>query len=791
MARVARQPDLRLLAPALVAWAITAATLQLTAGTRLLMSGAAGLGVVLLVLARSRWPARGRVGSALASSLAQLGLAFTALALLASGGHSLAREAGPVPALARQQAAVAVRATITSDPIVKHQPGRDSETVLLRMTVHRVLGRGARADVSTPVVVRADGRWTHVRWHEQVTASGRLGPVDPGDSAVASFRATGPPTRAAPAGGTAQGAERVRSSLRIAVTPLPADARGLLPALVIGDTSRTPDDLTEAMLATGMTHLSAVSGSNVAVVLAFALGVTRLLGLRRVLRPAFALIVLIGFVFLARPEPSVVRAAVMGGIGLMGLSQSRRAAGLPVLGGAIVMLLVFDPWLSRSFGFALSTLATLGLLLFVRPWGNAIGARLPKRIRSWGPALAIPVAAQAMCAPVIVLLQGSVSVVAIGANLMAAPLVAPATIAGVGAALVAVISTRLATLVSWVGALPTIGIAKVARAFAEVPGGTMPWPDGGRGAVLLAALTILVILTGRWLFHQVRAHPAIAFAAALLSLAAAAPTSLVLWPPDGWQLVSCDVGQGDAHVLATTPGHAVLVDTGPDPALVTGCLHRLDVHTLDAVILTHFHADHVDGLPGVLEGREVREVFITPIREPDYEAVHVARWAQARGIPVHEVQAGDYLRFPGITADVWWPARRIDAGSVPNNASVVLNVHVGRLHALLLGDVEREAGHQMLLALHRDPVMAREAASLDVVKTPHHGSANFDEQFMKEVRAPVGIISVGLGNDYGHPTQKHLDMLRRDGYATYRTDQRGDVAVIDRAGREEVTWRKR
>ena len=100
------------------------------------------------------------------------------------------------------------------------------------------------------------------------------------------------------------------------------------------------------------------------------LGLCVLVGVPRRLRPLLALLALAGFVVLARPEPSVVRAAAMGAIGLIGLSRSRRSAGLPVLGAAIVVVLVLDPWLARSFGFALSSLATLGLLLFTRPVGR-------------------------------------------------------------------------------------------------------------------------------------------------------------------------------------------------------------------------------------------------------------------------------------------------------------------------------------------------------------------------------------------------------------------------------------
>lgn len=532
-------------------------------------------------------------------------------------------------------------------------------------------------------------------------------------------------------------------------------------------------------------------GSNVAIVLAFALGAAGLLGVGRRWRPLVAGLALTGFVVLARPEPSVVRAATMGAIGLIGLSRSRRAAGIPVLSSAVLVLLVADPWLSRSYGFALSTLATLGLLVFTRSWGRAIGRRLPRRIRSWGPAIAIPVAAQAMCAPVVVLLQGSVSVVGVFANLLAAPLVAPATVTGVAAALVAPWWPWGATVLCWLGALPTQGIAWVARTCATIPGGTLPWPDGAPGAVLLAAVTALVIASGRWWTHMARSRPVAMLSAALLVLAAAAPTSSATWPAEGWRFVACDVGQGDGLVLATTPGHAVLVDAGPDRAAIDACLRRLDVEVLDSVVLTHFHADHVDGLPGAIAGREVREVLATPVRDPDHQWKEVQSWTRARGIPLREVAAGDHLAWPGVTAQVWWPQRRISSGSVPNNASVVLAVRSGPVDLLLLGDVEREAAHAVLLALRRDPQWQAQAGEFDVVKVAHHGSGNLDEELMAVVAAPVAVISVGKDNDYGHPSRKVLEVLRRNGSAVFRTDQRGDVAVVADDGAVGVTWRRR
>lgn len=778
--------DLRLLVPCLAAWAIGARALAWPGETRAAGAATATLLLAVLVAAGVRY--RGRHARVSwrrdGPGVLALTLVATALVLAASAAHESTRRVGPVDELVTEGAMVRGEAVVLTEPIVR--AGRASgdegepppQQVLLRVRMESVTARGETTGVSAPLFVRADEEWTDIGWHDRITLSGKLSPVDPADPEVGALSPRGPPAPVGERSVVRRAAEYLRTGMREAVDPLPTDARALVPALVIGDTSMTPQELTDDMLVTGMSHLSAVSGSNVAVVLAAIVGACRVSGCPRRWRPWLAGAGLAFFVVLARPEPSVIRAAAMGAIGLLGMAGSRRGAGTPALCTAVLVLLTVDPWLARSYGFVLSTLATLGLLLFVRPWSAAINAHLPRALHVVGPAVAIPLAAQLVCGPVIVLLQGNVSLIAVVANLVAAPFVAPATVLGVSAALVAVVSTTLATVVGWCAAPFALAIAWTARISADVPGGTLPWPDGAPGALLLTAVTTLAVLGGPWAVRRSRASPALALGLVVVLTAGSVPSRIFAWPPPDWRVVACDVGQGDGLVLASGPGRAVLVDVGPEDGGVDGCLRRLDVRTLDAVVLTHFHDDHIGDLAAAVDGREVGQILVTPVADPEWAAKQVTEIAADRSIPVRTVTAGDRFELGAVTATAWWPARAVTGGSAANNASIVLHVRTGEVTALLLADIEQEAGRALRLALRRDPAMAAAAADLDVVKMPHHGSSNLDEDFMDAVAAPVALISVGAENTYGHPTPTALAWAHRHSERVLRTDEHGDVAVL-------------
>ena len=511
-----------------------------------------------------------------------------------------------------------------------------------------------------------------------------------------------------------------------------------------------------------------------AIVVGFVLLGGRWLGARGRWLPVLGVLATAGFVVLARPQPSVLRAAVMGGVALLAMATGRRRTSLAALGAAVLVLVLIDPWLARSYGFVLSTLATAGLVVLAPGWAAALRSRgLPGGIAA---AVAVPLAAQAVCGPVIAMLAGRVSLVAVLANLLAAPAVAPATVLGVLATVVSVASGRVASLVAEAAALPAWWIVTVAEHCAAAPMSSVSWSTSVTAAVVLAVLTVALGAAVR----RVSRRPRVALGAAvLLIVGLAVPASSPGWPPRGWLLVACDVGQGDGLVLSAGAAGAVVVDAGPDPRLMDRCLRRLGVHRVVMVVLSHFHADHVEGLPGVLRGRRVGEIVVGPYGEPAAERGRVLRWATAARVPVRLVTIGERVRVGPLTWRVLWPRRIIEGeGSTPNNASIVMLVRSAGVRLLLCGDIEPAAQRALLASWVPGPV--------DVLKVAHHGSAYQAPELLAAVRPRVAVISVGAGNDYGHPAPATLQALRRSGALVRRTDLDGTVAVVGPAARLRV-----
>lgn len=792
--------DLRLVPPALAVWAAAASTLGLPGGWVAAVAVACLVPAVVLLVAASRTSREGR--SAGRSRVVAAGgavLLCAAAGAAVAGFHGADVRRGPVPGLAEEYARIDADVRVTSDPRTTRpavRGNRSAPALLLIdaevMEVRRPNGTGTR--VRTPVLLmvaagdhRAD--WQKLLPSTRLRLGGRLSPpAHEGERLAAVLRVddggapriTGPPTWIQRAAG------ELRAGLREATDDLDADARALLPGLVVGDTSRVPSDLHDAFKATDLTHLLSVSGANLSILLFLLVGppgsassaerrgLAPLLGLSLRGTAVIGGVLTLAFIVVCRPEPSVLRAAACGLITLLAIGTGRRRSLIPALAAAVVLLVLHDPWLARSYGFLLSVLATGALLTLAPRWSVALRARrVPGRLAE---VLAAAAAAQAVCAPVVVVLASRVSLVAVPCNLLAEFAVAPATVLGFAALAVAPVAPPVAELLAGIASWPVGWIATVARTGADLPGAEAQWPGGWSGAALLAGLTVSAVL----LAPRLARRPWIcAVAGLLLVLAVLRPVPLTRvmtgWPPPNWAFALCDVGQGDAMVLMAGEGAGVVVDAGPDPRAVDRCLRDLAVTRVPLVVLTHFHADHVRGLPGVLRGRAVGAIQTTSLEEPPEQAAFVRRTAAAARVPTLRAVAGEHRRAGPVDWRVLWPRQGPErAGAVlrePNDSSVTLRVRAaGGLTLLLLGDLEPLAQRELL--------RGREASGpVDVLKVAHHGSAFQDAGLLHSVRPRLALISCGADNPYGHPSARTVGALRAAGARVLRTDTDGPIAV--------------
>jgi len=546
-----------------------------------------------------------------------------------------------------------------------------------------------------------------------------------------------------------EASERVRGGIRSSVAHHGGPAAALVPALVAGDVNAVDDGMRDDFRRTGLTHLTAVSGSNLTIVLGALLLSVRAVGLRHLTLPA-ALLAVVAFVLVARPEPSVQRAAVMGAVAVIGLGWGVRD-GLRAVCWAVLGLLLLDPWMSRAAGFILSVCATVGIVLL----GPVLTARLRRWMPSWAAmAIAVPLSAHLACLPVVTMLSSEISLAAVLTNVAAAPAVAPATVLGLSAGLTCLVFEPLGRLLGSAAVGAAWWIVEVGRVTAAWDGAAIGWRHPWWILLLLLpfAIPAVVLLAGR---------PVLALGLCLGLLVGMIRPPQPGWPPDGLVMVACDVGQGDASVVPAGPGEAIVVDVGESAAPVDRCLRRLGVDRIRVLVLSHADADHVDGWRGAVRDRRVDEVMVGPSGGPNVP-----------GARRSEPTPGDRTRVGDVEIETLWPEPN-QPHADRNDVSLVQRITVNGTSVLFTGDLGEDAQRRLL---------SRGDVSADVVKVSHHGSADQFAELYQATGAQVATISAGEDNDYGHPTRTALSMLRAAGMRIGRTDLHGDVAVVRDGG---------
>jgi competence protein ComEC len=253
-------------------------------------------------------------------------------------------------------------------------------------------------------------------------------------------------------------------------------------------------------------------------------------------------------------------------------------------------------------------------------------------------------------------------------------------------------------------------------------------------------------------------------------------TSFFAWPGSGWQVANCDVGQGDGLVVNLDGGNAIVVDVGPEPEKMDQCLKKLGIKAIPLLILTHFHSDHVGGISKVLQNRKISQVWISNLAQP--EAAYQSTIKELSGIDIKVVQQGEKYLLPKFATQVLvlWPKSQLGQmpslpgdGSEVNNSSVSVIIKTKSLSIFAGGDIEPAAQELITNSGYLSKV--------DVLKVSHHGSAYQYLPMLDKLDPKVALISVGLGNSYGHPDQQFIAELVARRIQVWRTDKSGGISV--------------
>ena len=541
------------------------------------------------------------------------------------------------------------------------------------------------------------------------------------------------------------------------------ERRAVLTGIVLGEDDGIAQSLRDDFRASGLTHLLAVSGQNVAITAVSVVWLARIAGIGRLVGEGLAIVVVLAYALAVGWQPSVVRAAVAGILASLGWITARPRDRWHAMAVGALVLLAWTPSAALEPGFQLSFAAVAAIFVVVpRVAGVPDAYPMPRGL--WD-VLVVAVACGLVTAPIVWLHFGAVALWTVPANVVAEPAMPPLIALSLASAAVEPVLPDAATALAWLAGGCAAWIALVARVVSD-------WPSAQiRSPVALAAILVLAaaMLFVRRLPRYRRRTAVVGLVSVVLTTAAGACAlrPAPSWvPPQGLRVTFLDVGQGDSALLEV-PGGAVLVDEGPPEADVAGQLHAMGIRSLAAIVLTHPQRDHIGGAAAVLDGLRVGEVEDPGIEAPsaDHDAAMAA--ARRRHVPVEIVHEGDTFRIGRLRLRILWPDEPGLPSEDPNQHAIVALASYGATDVLLTADAESDVTGRLRIP----PV--------EVLKVAHHGSEDPGlPDLLRTLRPRIAVISVGEGNDYGHPRPETLAALRAFvGLQTLRTDLNGRIIV--------------
>ena len=572
---------------------------------------------------------------------------------------------------------------------------------------------------------------------------------------------------------------------------LPSPQAPLLSGILIGVESSIPPDVRDDFDRTGTSHIIAISGSNIIVVIQVLMGLLKpSLGTRRA--ASVTLVGVAGYTLLVGADPAVMRAAIMGGLALVAAQLGRRTYGYTSLAFAAWLMTLWNPHTLWDLSFQLSAGATLGLLLFSEDFTAALQRLLERgfaqetaqEVTRWlSEPLVVSVAAQITTTPLILFTFGRLSIISLAANIFIVPVQSSIMVLGWLAVLVGMIWPLLGQPLAWIAWLPLTYTLKMAHALGRLDWASVDVPGFSTTHITLfyGALALLAVMQ---LQHPDDRRTLLRALSRRITPLALGGTALVLtflvWAtaltqPDGklhvWFL---DVGQGRAVLIQTPNGAQILVDGGPNPArlrsAVGDALPFWDAE-LDILIVTQPKYEAINALPALLERYDVRQAFSNG--QPSQGESMLALRDALGDTPLQALSAGNRLQTSDdVQIEVLHPQVTPAALDQPENTGLVLKITYGEATFLLTPDLNAE-GEQAMLS-------AGWYVGSTVLELPFRGRASAnDAQFLNAVQPQVAVVGVEASNYQQLPDADVIERLRT--YTTqplYRTDHHGTVEIV-------------
>lgn len=543
---------------------------------------------------------------------------------------------------------------------------------------------------------------------------------------------------------------------------LPQNHAGIINGILNGDIKNVSEDILADFKNSGITHLLAVSGSNVAyIIMFFSLTANKIIG--KYLSYYISITTTIIFIFVSGASASVARAGIMAILNILAILISKKSNTINNICASAIILLLINPLIIYDVGFILSFVGTFGIVILSKRIINFIENFIKFKFVS--ETIGVTLAAQIMLLPIMAYYFNTISVISLITNFLVVPLTGFLTILGFITVILGIFSFKLAAIVSYAIYTLVSIIFKIASFCGDITWANILVPTPKIWMIICYYLIIFI-------FIKVKRNKKMILSTILIIVIF--NFIIIKMPRNYINLNMIDVGQGDSFYIETQGSKTILIDGGGSESsdydvgrnILLPYLLDKGKTTIDLVIISHPHEDHIEGIFTIIEELNVKNVIISENVDDNELIINLNEICKKRNTKITKVSDGDVFFLDDIQFDIIYPNSEIKDENV-NNMSLIIKMKFGEITALFTGDLEEDAENNI-----------KKDIKADILKVGHHGSkTSTSEAFLRKVSPKIALISVGCDNLYGHPDKIVLERLSKIGSRIYRTDESGEIEL--------------